>query len=161
MHKCRFFSPLDNAMTSRPPGIHLCMTFKGQTLIFTSLKCRPTAKPNVDRGGEDGNFSKAWLYWAVCKIIMKGKKIEKSLFFTMYLHIFPCCRTIKEKTVFQSSYTLALVGIAPISIFAPNLANHIRYLFWLVYYLNFWKLIKTNNVIGKIWHKNWNWGNSN
>ena len=36
-----------------------------------------------------------------------------------------------------------------------------RYLFWLVYYLNFWKLIKTNNVIGKIWRKNSNWGNSN
>ena len=36
-----------------------------------------------------------------------------------------------------------------------------RYLFWLVYYLIFWKLIKTNNMIGKIWRKNSNWGNSN
>ena len=32
-------------------------------------------------------------------------------------------KKVKEKTVFQCSYTL--VGIAPIWIFAPNLANHV------------------------------------
>ena len=35
----------------------------------------------------------------------------------------PVGKVAKEKTVFQSSYTL--VGIAPIWIFAPNLANYI------------------------------------
>ena len=36
-----------------------------------------------------------------------------------------------------------------------------RYLFWLVFKNLGNKLIKTNNVIGKIWCKNSNWGNSN